>query len=97
MPPPHLFLERPSHALGVELPALFPDRDLEREMQQEIAQLVAQGGGLTLGQGPVELEGFFHEIRPERGARLGAIPGTAGAQVAHQREGAGEGGVPRRG
>ncbi len=95
MPPPHLVLERSRHRLGVEFATLFSDHDLERDVQQQIAQLVTQPGGVVLLEGLIELERFFHEIRAQRVARLDAVPGAARAQVAHQRERAGEGGVTR--
>jgi len=41
MPPPHLRFERMGHRLRVELSALFADHDLKREVQQQVAQLVA--------------------------------------------------------
>src|SRR5437588_133445 len=79
MPPPHLFLERSRHRLGVEFATLFSDHDLERDVQQQIAQLVTQPGGVVLLEGLIELERFFHEIRAQRVARLDAVPGAARA------------------
>src|SRR2546430_201241 len=65
------------------------------DREQQIAQLVTQPGGVVLLEGLIEFERFFHEIRAQRVARLDAVPGAARAQVAHQRERAGEGGVTR--
>src|SRR5919108_2351301 len=93
MPAPHLCFERARHRLRVEFAALLPDHDLEGEVQQQVAQLVAQPGGIALREGLIELEGFFDQVGAQRRARLRAVPGAARAQVAHQREGAGESGV----
>ena len=95
MAPPHLLLERARHRLRIEFAALFPDHELERQVQQQVAELVAQPGGVTLLERVIELERFFHQVRAQRRAGLRAVPGAARAQVAHQREGAGEGGVTR--
>ena len=43
----------------------------------------------------IELERFFDQVGAQRRARLGVVPGAAGAQIADEREGAGEGGVTR--
>jgi len=97
MPPPHFLFQRARDRLRVELAPLFPDDDLKREVQQQVAQLVAQCVGIVPAQRLVELECLFNEVRAERGASLRAVPGTAGAQVADQREGASQGGVARGG
>src|SRR5437867_5205994 len=93
MAPPHLLLERPGHGLRVELLPLLSDHDLEREVEQQIAQLVAQLGRLAAAQGLIELEHFLDQIGAQRVAALGMVPRAAGSQVAHQRERAAEGGV----
>src|SRR6266705_2710027 len=93
MAPPHLLLERPRHGLRVELVPLLSDHDLEREVEQQIAQLVAQLDGVAAAQGLIELERFLDQIGAQRVAALGMVPRAAGSQVAHQRERATEGGV----
>src|SRR6266568_2969418 len=93
MAPPHLLLERPRHGLRVELVPLLSDHDLERELEQQIAQLVAQLDGVAAAQGLIELERFLDQIGAQRVAALGMVPRAAGSQVAHQRERATEGGV----
>src|SRR6266702_4762574 len=93
MAPPHLLLERPRHGLRVELVPLLSDHDLEREVEQQIAQLVAQLDGVAAAQGLIELERFLGQIGAQRVAALGMVPRAAGSQVAHQRERATEGGV----
>src|SRR5919108_2659231 len=93
MPAPHFCFERARHRLRVEFAALLPDHDLKGEVEQQVAQLVAQPGGIASREGLIELEGFFYQVGAQRRARLRAVPGAARAQVAHQREGAGESGV----
>src|SRR5438046_2364031 len=93
MPPPHLLFQRACDRLGVQRLALFADDDLEREVEQQVAELVAQGCSSVVLQGLVELEHFLDQVGAECLRRLRAVPGAAGSQVAHQREGAGEGGV----
>src|SRR5205809_1859837 len=93
MPPPHLLFQRACDRLGVQRLALFADDDLEREVEQQVAELVAQGCSSVVLQGLIELEHFLDQVGAECLRRLRAVPGAAGSQVAHQREGAGEGGV----
>ncbi len=93
MPPPHLLLEPARDRLRVELPALLADHDLEREVEQQVAELVAQRGGVAVRERLIELEDLFDEIRTQRLGSLGAVPGTAGSEIAHERESAGESGI----
>jgi len=64
VPPPHLFLERSRHHLGVELRSLFRDHDLEREVQQHVTELVPQCLGVVGLDRVIQLEGFLHEVGP---------------------------------
>src|SRR5437879_8043120 len=96
MPPPHFRFEGARHGLRVEFAPFLSDYDLEREVQQQIAQLVAQLGGLAVLEGLIELQRFFDQVRAQRLARLGMVPGTTRAQIADERERAGEGGVAAR-
>src|SRR3989441_10386611 len=96
MSPPHLLFEGARHGLRVEFAPFRSDHDLEREVQQEIAQLIAQLGGLAVLERLIELERFFDQVGAQRLARLGVVPGTTRAQIADQRERAGDGGVGGR-
>ena len=93
MPPPHFRFEGARHGLRVEFAPFLSDHDLERQVQQQIAQLVAQLRGLAVLECLIELQRFFDQIRAQRLARLGVVPGAARPQVAHQCERAGEGSV----
>src|SRR6266446_7730265 len=97
MPPPHLFLTGACDRFGVELAFLLPDHDLKREVQQQVTQLVAQRGRLAMPERLIELQGFFDQVGAQRLARLSAVPGATRAQIADERESAGESGVPGRG
>ena len=84
MAPPHLLFQRLGDDLGVELRPLFADYDLEREMQQDVAQLIAHGIGIVGLDRLVQLEGFLDEVGTKRLRGLCAIPGTALPQFAHE-------------
>jgi len=90
MPPPHLLFQCARHCGGVELALFLPDYDLKREVQQQVAQLVTQLGGLAVLERLIELQRFFDQVGAQRVARLGMVPGTTRAQIADQRERAGE-------
>jgi len=77
MAPPHFLFERARDDFRIELRSLFADHDLEREMQQHIAQLIAHRFGIVSLNGVIELESFFDEIGTERLRRLRAIPQTS--------------------
>src|SRR2546422_8759414 len=85
MAPPHLLLKRPRHGLRVQLVPLLSDHDLEREVEQQIAQLVAQLGRLAAAQGLIELERFLDQIRAKGVAGLGMVPRAAGSQRSEER------------
>jgi len=88
VPPPHLRFVRVRHSFGVELGALFGDHDLECEVQQKVAELVAHFDGIVAPERLIELEHFFDEIRAQRRRGLRAVPRAPLAQVAHDRESA---------
>jgi hypothetical protein len=88
MSSPHLRLERARHGFRVEQGAFFGDHDLEREVEQEIAELVAQLDGVVAADRLIELEDFFYEVRAQRRRGLRAIPRAPLAQVADECEGA---------
>ncbi|MND09836.1 hypothetical protein D3C83_334730 [compost metagenome] len=60
-------------------------------MQQQVAHFLTNRPAVTFAQRMVELERFFHQVWPERGAGLHPVPGTALAQVADHGHGAIEG------
>src|SRR5438034_2081472 len=97
MPPPHLFFEGTCYRFAVELAFLLPNHDLKREVQQQVTQLVAQRGGLAVPERLIELQGFFDQVGAQRLARLSAVPGATRAQIADERESAGERPVAARG
>src|SRR2546422_9927608 len=93
MPPPHLLFQCARHRRSVELATFLPDHDLKREVQQQVAQLVAQLGGLAVRERLIELQRFFDQVGAQRLARLGVVPGTTRAEIADEREGAGKGNI----
>src|SRR6266566_4395443 len=74
MATPHFFFERVGDDLGIELRSLFADDDLKREMQQQIAQLVAHRFGVVGLNSLIELECFLDQIRTECLGTLRAGP-----------------------
>src|SRR6266550_3123208 len=84
MAPPHFLFERARDDFRIELRALFGDRDLEREMQQQVAQLIAHRFGIVGLNGVIELERFFDQIGTERLRGLRAVPRTPLAQFTHE-------------
>jgi hypothetical protein len=63
MPAPHLGLERVSHLIRREFASLFCNHQLEGKMEQEIAQLIANGVDISFCQGMVQLQDLFDQIR----------------------------------
>jgi hypothetical protein len=86
MPPPHLALELGGHLRGGELLPLFRDHQLESEVQQQVAQLTADGIARALTKRMVELQHFFDQVRAQGLPGLHPVPGTTGAKVAHHRD-----------
>jgi len=84
MTPPHLFFQRVRHDLRIELRPLLADHDLKREMQKQVAQLVAHRFRVVGLDGVIELEGFFDQIGTECLGSLRAIPRAALPQLAHE-------------
>ncbi len=95
MPAPHLLLESTRDRFRVELMLFLPDHDLKREVQQQVAQLVAQLRRRAVFERLIELQRFFDQVGAQRRTRLRLVPGTARAQIAHQRERAGQRNVSR--
>ena len=83
MPAAHLVLEGGRDVIRGELAALLRDHELEREVQQEIAQLVADGGRRALAQRIVELEDFLDQVGAQRVPGLRPVPRAALAEIAH--------------
>ena len=86
MPPPHLLLERVGDDFRIELRPLFRDYDLKREMEQQVAQLVAHRFGIVGLNRVIELEGFLDQIGTKCLRGLCAVPGTPLPQLAHESE-----------
>src|SRR5439155_958009 len=84
MPPPHLLLECARDDFRVELRPLFRDDDLKREMQQQVAQLVAHRFGIVGLDRLIELERFLDQIGTECLRALRAVPRTPLSQLAHE-------------
>ena len=84
MAAPHLFLERARDHFGIELRALLGDHDLKREMEEQIAQLVAHRLGVVGLNRVIELEGFFDQIGTERLRGLRAVPRAPLSQLAYE-------------
>ncbi len=64
--------------------SLFADDDLKREMQQQVAQLVAHRLGIVGLDRVIELERFFDQIGTERLRALRAVPRATLPQFAHE-------------
>ena len=85
MPAPHLRLEVVRHVVRGELAPLLGDHELEREVQQQVAQLLANRARVGLAQRVVELQHLLDQVGPQRFAGLRPVPGTPGAEVPHHR------------
>jgi hypothetical protein len=57
---------------------------VKEDLQQEIAQFLAQFGVVAGSNGVVHLVRFFYQVRPQRLVRLRGIPLAPCAQIAHQ-------------
>jgi len=88
MAPAHLPLEALGDVVRRELAELLGDHQLERQVEQQIAQLVPDGVALALAQRLVELEHLLDQVRTERFAGLRLVPGAPCPEVAHHRQGA---------
>ena len=86
MPPPHLLLECVGNDFRIELRPLFRDYDLKREMEQQVAQLVAHRFGIVGLNRVIELEGFLDQIGTKCLRGLCAVPRTPLPQLAHESE-----------
>jgi hypothetical protein len=87
MPPPHLLLEPARDRLGPELAPLFRDDDLEGDVEQQVAELLAHRAGVVVADGLVELERLFDEVRAQRLRGLRGVPRTPRPEVAHEYHG----------
>ena len=86
MPAAHFPLELGRDVIRCELTALFGDHQLKGEVQQEVTQLVPDGGRLAFPQRVVQLEDFLDQVRAQRLSGLRPIPRAAQPQVAHHRQ-----------
>jgi hypothetical protein len=76
---------RPSATSAAEK-SLLPDHELERQVEQQVAQLVPDRTDLALSQRMVELEDLLDEVWAQRFPRLGAVPWTPMPEVPDHRE-----------
>ena len=82
----HLAHDAIGDVVGSELAALLGDHELPGEVEQEVAELLADGVGILLAERVVELEHFLDQVGPQRLPGLRAVPGAAHAQVPHEVE-----------
>jgi hypothetical protein len=81
MAPPHLHLQLGGHILRGKFAALATNDELEGEVEQEIAELIANGGDAAFGQRLIQLEHLLDQVRPKCFASLCPIPGTPPPQI----------------
>ena len=72
--------------LDVEAAGLRGDLRVEVDLQQQVAELLAQVLEVTGVDGLERLVGLLEEVAGERAVRLLALPGALGAQPAHHRQ-----------
>jgi alanine racemase len=90
MTAPHLGFQLVGHLPGGELPSLLTDDELERQVEQQIAQLSPDLGDIAFPQCVVQLERLFHQVRPQRVSGLRPVPRASLPQVPHRRHGTSE-------
>jgi len=69
---------------GAKRTGLFTEDDLERHVEQDVAELLLDRVAIVAGQCLIQLQDLFDEVRTQGGTRLLAIPRTAVTQVAHE-------------
>ncbi len=88
VPGDHLRLEPPVDRVGVERAGLLGHDDLEREVEEEVAQLPLELPRRAFPDRVHHLVGFLEEMGNERLRGLRPVPGAFGPQEAHEGEGA---------
>ena len=68
------------------LAPLLRDDELPGQVEQEVAEFLADRVGIFLAQRVVELEHFLDQVGTQRLPRLRAIPGAPHPQVLHEVE-----------
>ncbi len=84
MPPLHLPLHRIGHVVRAEFPTVLRQHELPGEVQQEIAQLVANALGVVVAQRMVQLQDLLDQVGTERLAGLHPVPGAPRPEVPNQ-------------
>ena len=69
-----------------ELPLLFRDRGLHRDMEKEVAELLCQVRGVLPPERVENLVGLLEETLPERAVGLFPVPGTLPAESPRDRD-----------
>ncbi len=85
MPPSHLRLEEAGDFRRGGFAQLLCQDELPGEVQEEVTQLLADGLGVALAQGVIQLEELLDQVGAEGLPGLGAVPGTAAAKVPDHR------------
>src|SRR5262249_40133324 len=71
--------QRPHHVVEVENALLLRHAGMEHDLEQEVAELLAQIGEITARDGVGDLVGFLDRIGSNRREVLREVPRTAGA------------------
>ena len=85
----HFVRNRPGHVVEVEKPGLLGHLRVKYDLQQEVAQFIAQTPEILTGDRIRNLVGFFDRVRRDTREVLLEVPGTAGfgiAQAGHDFE-----------
>jgi hypothetical protein len=98
VPPLHLADDAVGRLVGSRLALLLGDHELPREVQQEVAEFLADHVGIILAQRVVEFEDLLDEVGAQRLAGLHPVPRAPDPQVLHEGDHSAEGrGVGHRG
>ena len=84
MPRLHLRHQRAGDVLHRERAALLGHHRVEEDLEEEIAQLVAQRRIVALTDRVVDFVRLLDQIRAERAVRLHPVPFAACPQIPHQ-------------
>ena len=84
MPRLHLVEETFRHVSEVERSTLLRHYTVEEDLQQQIAQLLAQKRVVAGSNRVIDLVRFLEQVRPKRLVRLRRVPFAAATQVLHQ-------------
>ena len=82
----HLGDERVGDVVHVERTAFFRENGVKQDLQQKVAELLAEFGVVAASNGVVDLVGLLDQIGSKGLVRLRGVPVATGAKVAHQRQ-----------